>query len=96
MKSVSSFFIELQQKQPTHRVTVINHNNQARVLFHDEAPSKKLAKTIDYVKGGNHFNKPLIKALDIMKSCHGQFDRFVLYFMADGEGSFPYKAVEQF
>jgi len=52
-------------------------------------PDVSLINKIIYTNGGTNFAKPLSSAYDICKQDYEQYDEIILYFMSDGEDSYP-------
>ena len=48
---------------------------------------------INFVSGGTYFDKPLLKALDIMEAYKDRTSKFILCFMTDGACYYPETAI---
>ena len=70
-------------------ITVINHNQTSIVYFEEKQPDLSLISSIIFRSGGNDFDNPLFDAHRICKKNPDKYDKFLLYFMSDGEWSFP-------
>ena len=70
-------------------ISVLNHNETSIIYFEEQQPNLNLVSQIKFRGRSNDFDNPLFDAHKLCKKSQGKYDKFLLYFMSDGEWSFP-------
>ena len=76
-------------------ITAINHNETSIVYFQESQPDLKLIDKIKFRGNSNDFDNPLFDAHRICKKNPEKYDKLLLYFMSDGQWSFPQSGINR-
>lgn len=97
LKSATLEFIEALTKtsNPGDKITCINYNHNARIVFREATPSNDLNAKIDYQIGYTHYASALKMASQISAETHDKYTQLVYYFMSDGAPNDEYRGMQE-
>ena len=75
------------------KITVINYESSARIIFNKMEPSLDLLDLINYHPGGTNFEVALQKAYQVILDSKDEFDIFTVGFLTDGRDCVPKKII---
>jgi len=77
------------------KITVINYNQNARIIFEKEEPSLDLLNFIDFGGGGTNFGNSLSLAYKTIINSKNEFDIFTVGFLTDGHAQYPSNIIKR-
>ena len=77
------------------KITVINYDENARIVFKKKTPNLELLNQINIKGGCTNFEVPLALAYDNILESKNEFDIFTIGFLTDGDAAFPTNIVNR-
>ena len=95
VKNTISLILSKPRLRDSIKITVINYESTARLIFKKEVPSLDLLNKIDFKSGGTNFELPLTMAYDTILETKNEFDMFTIGFLTDGIAPYPTKIIDK-
>lgn len=78
------------------KITIIQYNSNAYMCINAQPPNLDHIKKLDLLKGGTFFGAPIELAYTNIKENLDNFSNFFVYFMTDGDDSYPEREMNYF
>ena len=76
-------------------VSIITYDKYSYVKIKGKTPSASLIESLSFSKGATSFGPPLKDIKTLIESCFDNHDVFTVFFMSDGEESYPEEEVQE-
>jgi len=95
VKDTMNYILNNPNLSESIKITVINYESTARLVFEKKEPSLDLLDLIDFKSGGTNFELALSKGYQSIIESKDEFDVFTVGFLTDGRAHYPEKIIER-
>jgi len=95
VKDTMNYILNNPNLSESIKITVINYESTARLVFEKKEPSLDLLDLIDFKSGGTNFEFALSKGYQSIIESKDEFDGFTVCFLTDGHATYPNRIIER-